>query len=102
MVRLSQLSTFLDLATMVASTHISSLSKNSTHAYCSKEQLGFILFPIALRFGGILLHSDRFKHINNVARLLLQETGFGQEVCVNVLSELRLIRMNELSGELDY
>jgi hypothetical protein len=32
------------------------------------------------RFGGILLHADRFKHINNVARILLQETGLGQKV----------------------
>lgn len=28
-------------------------------------------------YGGILLHGDRFKHINNVARILLQETGVG-------------------------
>jgi hypothetical protein len=32
------------------------------------------------RFGGILLHADRFKHINNVARMLLQETGLGLKV----------------------
>jgi hypothetical protein len=32
------------------------------------------------RFGGILLHADRFKHINNVARILLPETGLGQKV----------------------
>lgn len=32
------------------------------------------------RFGGILLHADRFKHINNVARILLQETGVGTKV----------------------
>ena len=32
------------------------------------------------RFGGILLHADRFKHINNVARMLLQETGVGTKV----------------------
>jgi hypothetical protein len=32
------------------------------------------------RFGGILLHADRFKHVNNVARILLQETGLGQKV----------------------
>ena len=32
------------------------------------------------RFGGILLHADRFKHINNVARILLHETGLGLKV----------------------
>ena len=32
------------------------------------------------RYGGILLHGDRFKHINNVARILLLETGVGLEV----------------------
>lgn len=32
------------------------------------------------RYGGIQLHGDRFKHINNVARILLQETGVGSEV----------------------
>ena len=34
------------------------------------------------RYGGIQLHGDRFKHINNVARILLQETGIGLEVMV--------------------
>ena len=33
-----------------------------------------------VRYGGVLLHGDRFKHINNVARTLLQETGIGLEV----------------------
>lgn len=28
-------------------------------------------------YGGIQLHADRFKHINNVARILLQESGIG-------------------------
>lgn len=28
------------------------------------------------------MHGDRFKHINNVARILLQETGIGLEVIV--------------------
>ena len=32
------------------------------------------------RYGGILLHADRFKHINNVARTLIQDTGLGLEV----------------------
>ena len=35
---------------------------------------------LVCRFGGILLHADRFKHINNVARILLQESGLGQKV----------------------
>ena len=29
------------------------------------------------RYGGIQLGPDRFKHINNVARILLQETSIG-------------------------
>ena len=29
---------------------------------------------------GILLHADRFKHINNVARIMLHETGLGLKV----------------------
>ena len=39
----------------------------------------FVLFYllIVFRFGGVLLHEDRFKHINNVARILLQESGIG-------------------------
>lgn len=32
------------------------------------------------RFGGILLHGDRFKHINNVARILLLESNVGCKV----------------------
>ena len=41
----------------------------------------FILPPLLVcRFGGILLHADRFKHINNVARILLHETGLGLKV----------------------
>ena len=34
------------------------------------------------RYGGILLHADRFKHINNVARTLIQDTGLGLEVVI--------------------
>ena len=37
-------------------------------------------YSVLCRFGGILLHADRFKHINNVARIVLQETGLGQKV----------------------
>lgn len=40
----------------------------------------FFCLTCGSRFGGILLHSDRFKHINNVARILLQESGVGQKV----------------------
>lgn len=32
------------------------------------------------RYGGILLHADRFKHINNVARVVVQESGIGLQV----------------------
>ena len=32
------------------------------------------------RYGGIQLHADRFKHINNVARILLQDSGAGLQV----------------------
>lgn len=39
-----------------------------------------LLWLHVCRFGGILLHADRFKHINNVARILLQDTGVGQKV----------------------
>ena len=40
----------------------------------------------ACRYGGVLMYGDRFKHINNVARILLQETGLGLKVqlCVCV------------------
>ena len=37
------------------------------------------------RYGGIRLHADRFKHINNVARILLQETGLGIKVQLKVV-----------------
>ena len=37
------------------------------------------------RYGGIHLHADRFKHINNVARILLQETGLGIKVQLKVV-----------------
>ena len=36
--------------------------------------------PIVARYGGIQLHADRFKHINNVARILIQESGIGLQV----------------------
>ena len=38
------------------------------------------------RYGGIQLHADRFKHINNVARILLQDSGAGLQVrtCIYV------------------
>ena len=43
-----------------------------------------LLFRVSIqcicRFGGILLHADRFKHINNVARILLLESGVGEKV----------------------
>ena len=42
------------------------------------------------RFGGILLHADRLKHINNVTRILLQETELGQKVHVCSYSKREL------------
>ena len=55
----------------------------------------------AHRYGGVLMYGDRFKHINNVARILLQETGLGLKVrtavcvcvcaCVSVVSRARRI-----------
>lgn len=37
-------------------------------------------FHTVLRYGGVQLGPDRFKHINNVARTLLQNTGMGIKV----------------------
>ena len=42
--------------------------------------LNHYLVHVVCRYGGIFLHADRFKHINNIARILLRETGLGQEV----------------------
>ena len=36
------------------------------------------------RYGGIHLGPDRFKHINNVARVLLQHTGIGSKVLIKI------------------
>ncbi|KAL5467464.1 hypothetical protein EMCRGX_G031690 [Ephydatia muelleri] len=36
-----------------------------------------VLVVVSRWFGGILLHGDRFKHINNVARILLLESKVG-------------------------
>ena len=44
------------------------------------REIAVCLYVWCYRYGGILLHGDRFKHINNVARTLLQETGIGLEV----------------------
>lgn len=45
------------------------------------------------RYGGIHLGPDRFKHINNVARILLQETGVGQRKVSILMS--KLVHMRE-------
>ncbi len=37
------------------------------------------------RYGGIQLGPDRFKHINNVARIIIQESGLGLEVRTYVI-----------------
>ena len=36
-------------------------------------------------YGGIQLGPDRFKHINNVARVLLQSSGLGSQVQIHVV-----------------
>ncbi len=41
---------------------------------------GIIMHPHHCRYGGIQLGPDRFKHINNVARIIIQESGLGLEV----------------------
>ncbi|CAG7785763.1 unnamed protein product, partial [Allacma fusca] len=35
-----------------------------------------VLVVVTRWYGGIQLHGDRFKHINNVARILLEKHGF--------------------------
>jgi putative IMPACT (imprinted ancient) family translation regulator len=35
-----------------------------------------VMVVVTRWFGGVQLHNDRFKHINNVARSLLQQQGF--------------------------
>lgn len=39
-----------------------------------------MIIPCSRRYGGIQLHADRFKHINNVARIVVQESGIGLQV----------------------
>lgn len=38
-----------------------------------------VMVVVSRWYGGIHLGPDRFKHINNVARVLLQHTGIGSK-----------------------
>lgn len=61
---------------------------NHTHIRASSQVLAIYSLPAycSLRFGGILLHADRFKHINNVARILLQDSRVGQMVILFLIT----------------
>lgn len=49
------------------------------------SQLMLFFLHIVLRYGGVHLGPDRFKHINNVARTLLQTTGMAAKVCMYII-----------------
>jgi len=49
------------------------------------------------RYGGILLHSDRFKHINNVARILLQQSGLGLTHKVSQFNARHILHLHKSS-----
>ena len=56
----------------------------ATHTYMYQHPISLPvgqLFPLQpfRRYGGIQLGPDRFKHINNVARILLQESSIGRK-----------------------